>query len=93
MMIALRYDGQNLIHRQQGPSLNWYRSINNDPREWIQPVIALRGFDWKMAEDGKSASILSEIEVKVGKVTVPYTIRYQVYSNGVVDVADRLYNR
>ena len=73
MMIGLRYDGQNMIHGQQGPALNWYRSISNDPREWIQPVVALRGFDWKLAEDGKSASVQSQIEVKVGQVNIPYT--------------------
>lgn len=87
MMIGLRYDGQNMIHGQQGPALNWYRSISNDPREWIQPVVALRGFDWKLAEDGKSASVQSQIEVKVGQVNIPYTVRYRVYSNGRVDVA------
>lgn len=87
MMIGLRYDGQNMIHGQQGPALNWYRSISNDPREWIQPVVALRGFDWKLAEDGKSASVQSQIEVKVGQVNIPYTVRYWVYSNGRVDVA------
>lgn len=87
MMIGLRYDGQNMIHGQQGPALNWYRSISNDPREWIQPVVALRGFDWKLAEDGKSASVQSQIEVKVGQVNIPYIVRYRVYSNGRVDVA------
>ena len=87
MMIGLRYDGQNMIHGQQGPALNWYRSISNDPREWIQPVVVLRGFDWKLAEDGKSASVQSQIEVKVGQVNIPYTVRYRVYSNGRVDVA------
>lgn len=87
MMIGLRYDGQNMIHGQQGPALNWYRSISNDPREWIQPVVALRGFDWKLAEDGKSASVQSQIEVKVGQVNIPYTVKYRVYSNGRVDVA------
>lgn len=86
MMIGLRYDGQNMIHGQQGPALNWYRSISNDPREWIQPVVALRGFDWKLAEDGKSASVQSQIEVKVGQVNIPYTVKYRVYSNGRVDV-------
>ena len=87
MMIGLRYDGQNMIHGQQGPALNWYRSISNDPREWIQPVVVLRGFDWRLAEDGKSASVQSQIEVKVGQVNIPYTVRYRVYSNGRVDVA------
>ena len=39
-------------------------------------MVALRGFDWKLAEDGKSASVQSQIEVKVGPVSYTHLARH-----------------
>ena len=52
-MIGLRYGAQEVLHRQQGPEFNWYRSINNDPRNWANTQIRLQDFTWKQAEDKK----------------------------------------
>lgn len=85
-MIALRYDGRNMIHGQEGPALNWYRAINNNPCDWKQTDVVLRIFDWKLAEDRRSALVTTQIDVTVGSVIVPYTVVYHIYSNGMVDV-------
>lgn len=85
-MIGLRYNGQNMIHQHEGWVFNGYRSINNDPRRWQQPESKLIGFDWKWSEDKKSICVTSQIEVTVGNVKVPYTVIYQLYPTGKVEV-------
>lgn len=85
-LIGLRYGNQEVLHRQQGPELNWYRAINNDFRNWTHTVIRLQNFNWKLSEDRKSARIVAELEATVGKVSVPHTLTYTIHGNGAVDV-------
>ena len=66
-MIGLRYGAQEVLHRQQGPEFSWYRSINNDPRNWTNTQIKLQDFTWKQAEDKKSVTVIAELEAIIGK--------------------------
>lgn len=86
-LIGLRYDGeQEILHRQQGPELNWYRAINNDFRNWTNTIINLQDFSWELSADKSSARVVAELEAIVGKITVPHTVTYIVHSNGAIDV-------
>lgn len=85
-MIGLCYTGQEVLHRQQGLGLNWYRSINNDPRNWIDTQIKLQNFTWAQAEDKKSAKVTVELEAIVGKTRVPHILNYTIHGNGTIDV-------
>ena len=85
-MIGLRYGAQEVLHRQQGPEFNWYRSINNDPRNWANTQIRLQDFTWKQAEDKKSVTVIAELEAIIGKVNVPHTITYIIHGNGAIDI-------
>lgn len=85
-MIGLRYDAQEVLHRQQGPEFNWYRSINNDPRNWTNTQIKLQDFTWKQAENKKSVTVIAELEAIIGKVNVPHTITYTIHGNGAIDI-------
>ncbi len=84
-MTVLRYDGRNMLHMQQGPALNCYRSISNDPREWIAPAIALTKFKW--TAEGAEARIETRFEALIGGDTLRYGIDYALRSDGRVDVA------
>lgn len=85
-MIALRYDGRNMLHAQEGPVFNGYRSIGNDVREWPGMEIVPENFAWKMADDGRSATVSTRFEAKVGDCVVPYAVEYRIYGDGTVDV-------
>ena len=70
-MIGLRHGAQEVLHRQQGPEFNWYRSINNDPRNWANTQIRLQDFTWKQAEDKKSVTVIAELEAIIEKLMSP----------------------
>ncbi len=85
-LIGLRYGEQEVLHCQQGPKFNWYRSINNDFRNWTNTTTKLQNFGWEIAEDKKSARVVTELETVVGKANIPHTIVYTIYGNGAVDI-------
>ncbi len=85
-LIALRYHGRNMIHRQEGFAFNGYRSISNQPLEWKPVVQEVKRFEWKQSEDKKTAEVVTELVATVGDVKVPYAVTYRVYGDGTVDV-------
>jgi len=85
-LIGLRYGDMEMLHRQQGPLFNWYRSINNDPREYERTELTLKNIDWRQSDDKTSTEVIAELEARVGDVVVPHTIAYTVYGDGTVDV-------
>ena len=85
-LTALRYKGKNMIHLQEGWALNTYRFINNDAREWKQPVRKVQRLDWKLFSGGDSVVVIADHEDEFGDVKVPYTLKYTLYRNGEMDV-------
>ena len=85
-LISLRLNGKELIHGMEGPAFNWYRSINNDERQWIDPLTKVEEFSWTEAPDGKSVTVVTSMLTTTGRDTVPHTVTYTLYGNGVVDV-------
>ena len=86
MMMAYRYNGMSLLHGQEGPALNTYRSIDNDKRDWYDTTMKLKGFDWKLAADKHSATVTVKLDAVTPTCTIPHTITYVVYANGTMDV-------
>lgn len=89
-MTSLRYAGKDMIYNNQGFTFNWYRSINNDKREFLPTVIKKESFAWNVAEDRKWVSVEVSQQAMVGKdkglVSVPYKTVYTLYANGLIDV-------
>lgn len=85
-MTALRYKGKNMIHLQEGWALNTYRFINNDARDWKQPVRKVQRLDWQSFSNGDSITVTINHEDEFGDVKVPCTLKYTLYRNGTVDV-------
>lgn len=83
-MTTLRYGGRNMLHRRQGPALSCYRSVSNDPREWVEPQIELQSFDWE-AEAGR-ARVTAAYRATIGDDTLRYRIDYTLLSSGRVEV-------
>lgn len=85
-MIGLRYNGVNMLHRQEGLAFNGYRFINNDPNVWVPSNTRLVDFNWELADNAQSARVESQHETTVNSVVLPYTLVYILYADGTVDV-------
>ena len=86
-MMSLVYGGKEMIHRMQGPSFEWFRSISNDIRDRnLGTLIALKNFSYKVADDRKSIEVATAYVATVGDEAVPHTVKYVVNANGVVEV-------
>lgn len=92
---SLVFAGLEMIHSGEGFRFNWFRTIGNDRplmANFVKETLSLDSVVWRWKEEGKVAEIVTEftavIPNNVGKVleTVPYSIVYTVYSDGVVDV-------
>lgn len=83
-LTVLRYDGMNMIHLREGWTLNTFRFINNDVRDYVEADREVTGFDWELAECGPVVRISSR--ETVGNVIIPYTIIYRLYGDGAMDV-------
>ncbi len=84
-LMSLRYDNQEMIHGFNGFHLNTYRSIDNDPREYIAPAETLTSFNWVVNADNTIAVNTTKTYI-VGNDTIPYTVNYTVYNNGKINV-------
>ena len=60
-MISLRYAGTDMIYNKKGLDFNWYRSMDNDKREYIPVTVDKKAFDWKLSEDKKSVTVTTEM--------------------------------
>ena len=86
-LITLRYDGQEMLHRQQGPVFNGYRSINNDPRDHLDTRTRLDDFSYETAEDARSVRIETRFTVESdGNGSVQQNLTYVVHGTGAIDL-------
>ena len=85
-LTGVRYNGENMLHLREGWSLNTFRFINNDVRQWQDTKTEVERFDWKWSEDSQSAIVTIQLQETVGNVKVPYTLTYRLYGNGEIDV-------
>ncbi|MFV0587346.1 glycoside hydrolase family 2 TIM barrel-domain containing protein [Bacteroides reticulotermitis] len=85
-LVSIRYQEQSIFHQREGWGFNWYRSINNDARNWIPTQIEQKGFEWKLADDKQTATLSAQHEATVGKNKVSYTVTYQLHTDGTVNV-------
>jgi len=83
-LIALQYNGKEMLKGQRGPEFNWYRSISNDPLEWEDGITVLDDFSY--APEGDDVKILAKLHTSVCGQTVNYRISYLVRSSGAIDV-------
>lgn len=86
-MISLCYDDREMLHMQQGPQFNWYRSINNDGRGWQDTRIMLKNMHYEFSADEQSVEVSTSLEAHVGNTVVPHEIVYTLHAaTGSVDI-------
>ena len=75
-LIQLSYNNQNMLAGRDGFGYNYYRSINNDRREYTKPQTSLNDFNYTELDNGKVQVKVSFTET-IGKQSVPYSIVYE----------------
>ncbi|WP_165024036.1 glycoside hydrolase family 2 TIM barrel-domain containing protein [Dysgonomonas sp. ZJ279] len=92
VMTSLQYDNREMVHNNNGLSLNWYRAINNDKyvdQSYHETTYDKPLFSYKVDDSNKSVTIVTSINATINSekpVVIPYLVKYVVYSNGVIDV-------
>ena len=94
IITSLQYGNKELIHNKQGLGLNWYRSVGNDKfadQTYYQPVYDKPMFAYKLDESGKFVTVVTDLKAtivtKEKTVTIPYFVKYIIYSDGAIDVS------
>ncbi|WP_374163522.1 glycoside hydrolase family 2 TIM barrel-domain containing protein [Arcticibacter sp. MXS-1] len=88
-LISLKYNRKEMIDQGKGLSLNWYRSINNDARKYIEPKIELDGFTFLPVNEGKQVVVRTRYKaVLAGEKpgVLAYTVNYLISPGGIIDV-------
>ena len=86
-MVSLVYNGKEMIHERKGFDFNWYRSLNNDGREYAETGI--RVDSCSMIQQGDSYEITVQAVATLAmeeKAVYPYQVKYQVHPDGKIDV-------
>lgn len=86
-LIGLKYNGQEMLHCHEGWSLNTYRSINNDPRDWQPMYHELNDFHWEETNGNQAVIVTASITTTVGDVKIPHTIIYRLCNDGKIQVS------
>jgi beta-galactosidase len=93
-MSSLKYNGKEIIDNENGPILNWYRSVNNDKytdQSYYSTTFSKKRFTFKMDESHKfiTFTIINDVTIHYPEkpIQMEYQITYTIYSNGVIDVS------
>ncbi len=95
VLTSLQYGGQEMLHMQQGPVFNWYRSISNDIQQWQNLPSDLQA--WKPSEDrclsfnyatqdDGTIVVTATREASVQGSVIPYTMDYRFTTDGLLNV-------
>ena len=87
MLNSMVIEGEEMIYEGKGFSLNWYRSINNDRRNYIEPQIELSNFNTTKSSGNIIVNTSFIANIGEGrKSVIPYSINYTIHPSGVVEV-------
>lgn len=89
VLISLKYNDKEVIHNEDGPSFNWFRSINNDSCKYAETTIRLKEFKFNLATGQKSVVVNTDMEAGLSNEMnskFPYQVKYTVYADGTIDV-------
>ncbi len=91
IMTSLRYAGHEMIENGEGPSLNWYRSTNNDgysDRNYRRARIQAKT-SYGTADDGGTVTVTADCVAHIGgpkPFDIPYRVSYAIRGDGTVEV-------
>lgn len=86
---SLKINGEEIIYDKKGLTLDWYRSTNNEPLNYIEPQTKLLAFNAAKATGDDSYVVKTTLQttIKGAKESIiPYTVTYRVRPEGIMDV-------
>lgn len=85
-IISLKFDGKEMIHTQQGPFINWYRSISNEKYDWVDADTRINNFEFNRNEDG-SVTVKTAYDTKVKENSITNNVDYTMRADGTIEVS------
>ena len=86
---SIVYNGTEQLNDAHGFDFYGYRSISNEPRDWMPHDLSLRDFTWEVSPAADKAVVKAAKLAKVGNDEVPYDMVYTLYPDGTLDVEAR----
>lgn len=92
IMTSLKYGGKEIFHDNNGLSLNWYRSVNNDgnaDQSYYQTSFETPLLTYQVDSGGNFITLLVHTTATLAnkeQLRIPYWLKYVIYSNGVIDI-------
>lgn len=84
--VSIVYQGREMLSDDDPFSFYGYRSISNEPCDWMEHMHRLDSFSYTPGESVRPASVEARRLSKVGKDEVIQKILYTVYPDGTLDV-------
>lgn len=84
--VSLIYASKEMLKGDDALTFYGYRSISNEPRDWIEHIHSLKDFSWQMADDHRGVTLTAERLSKAGDDEVAHTIAYTISPDGSIDV-------
>lgn len=92
-LTELHYNGKSIIVPENGPILNWFRSVSNDAytnRSYLPTRHEKVNLTYTLDDDKKSVQFITSqkavIDYNDKAVEVPYDVTYTFFANGAIDV-------
>lgn len=86
-IVSLILGGREMIYNRQGFTFNWYRSLNNDGRKWIDTSLKMNDFKVEQTNGNYVITVNSTATVKTEKGdSYPYSVVYTVSPNGTIGI-------
>ncbi|WP_202913779.1 glycoside hydrolase family 2 TIM barrel-domain containing protein [Pararcticibacter amylolyticus] len=88
-LVSLKYNRREMLHDGKGLTFNWYRSINNDPRKYVEPQIKLEGFTYVYGDERKQVIVRTRYTATIPgekQGIISYSVNYLVSPGGIIDV-------
>ena len=92
IMNSLKYNNTEFVHDGNGMKFNWFRGISNDKyadQKFYNTICSKQIFDYHVDKSGKSVTVICNMDAEISKenaITIPYLIKYTIYSNGIIEV-------
>lgn len=88
VITSLKYDKKEMIHAGNGFNFNWYRSCNNDGRNYMLTQTGIRSINIKSQNGYYIVTIehFAKIINNKREAHYPYTVEYTISGEGQIDV-------
>ena len=85
-LVKLSYNGQDMLSGREGLKYNYYRSINNDRRNYQETSTRLNNFIYTELDNGEVV-VRTDLTETIGQTEVPYRVAYTINpDNGQIRV-------